>query len=180
MEKSHLEKKFSPAHEPLNKEDIIKQIIELQKNWSQYVTEQSPLFIQELYEKNLLRFETDNKGKIIAVLYIQPLDESLPQDDPNQVFRIGGLSPSSSLSGQKALIKILRQLEKEVYEKKWNIVGKTDNSDLGEYLKEMGMEELTYEECRVKYPKFIELYLKESKKSAEEYPGKMFYVKTTH
>lgn len=163
-----------------NKEDIVRQIIELQRSWNQYVAEKPPEFILELYEKNLLRFEADSEGKITAVLYIQPLDESLPPDDPNQVFRVGGLATSSSPGSKRALVRMLHQLKIEVLGKKMNIIGRTDNSVLAEYLKDMGMEELAFEECQKKYPKFLELYLKKSSREDKmEYLDKKFYVKTT-
>ncbi|MFA6353383.1 MAG: hypothetical protein WCW93_00395 [Candidatus Paceibacterota bacterium] len=170
------------THEPLSKEDIIKQVIELQKQWGHYVTEQSPEFILELYKKKILRFEVDKEGKIIATLYIQPLAQSISIDDPDQVFRIGGFAISSSLNGKEAAKKILHQLETEVLEKKWNVIGKTDsdNEELIRYLKNNGMEDLTYEECKNKYPRFLDLYLKASKKREEEYYNQKFFVKTTH
>ncbi len=164
----------------ITKEEIVSQVIELQKQWNEYVTEQSPDFILKLYEKNLLRFELDGEGKIMVVFYIQPLNESLSEDDPQQVLRIGGLTKSSSEDSKRAVVKILNQLKKEVLQKKWNIIAKTDNDVLSKFLKNMGMEEFTFEECKQKYRNFTDLYLKMSQKREEEYLGKKFYIKVTH
>ncbi|MBU0998858.1 hypothetical protein KKG24_00920 [Patescibacteria group bacterium] len=176
MENSTIEN-ASPSREPPSKEEIVKQVIELQKNWPEYVAKQTPQFILELYEKNLLRLEINNEGKIMAVLYVQPLDKSISIDNPNQIFRIGGLASSPSTSGTKALIKIVRQLEKEALEKKWNIIGRTDNPIIAKYLKKLGMEELTFEECKRKYEKFLNLYLEtSSKEDKNQYLNKTFYI----
>jgi hypothetical protein len=169
--------KDQDTHKPLTEEEIISQVIELQKKWNEYVTEQTPDFLRELYRKNLLRFEIDGEGKIVVVFYIQPLDQSLPIDHPDQVFRIGGLSTSSSENNKRAVIKILAQLQTEVIQKNMNIISKTDNPTLARYLKSMGLEELTFEECKRKYPHFVDSYVKASPKSEEYYSEKKFYVR---
>ncbi len=158
----------------LTEDEVVYQVVELQKQWKEYVTEQTPEFIRDLYKKNLLRFEVNNEGKIVVAFYIQPLDQSLTMDHSDQIFRIGGLSTFGN--DRSAVIKILARFKAEVVEKNMNIIAKTDNPTLAKYLKSMGLEELTAEECKIKYPRFVDNYLKMSPKSEEYYSEKKFYV----
>ena len=159
------------------KDNIIKKVIEMQKNCSSYVTEQSSELLSDLYDKNLLKIGKNEKSEIVATFYEQPLDPSMQFNDVNQIFRIGGLATFFSPDSKKVVIRILDDFKKEILQKNLNIMAKTDNPVLSRYLSRLGMEELTFEECKDKYPDFINFYVEKSLKDEKEYFGKKFYIR---
>lgn len=158
-------------------QQTVEKVIELQKNCEEFVTEQSSDFLFDLYKKNLLRVGKGSNGEIVATFYKQPLDVTKGPQERNQVYRIGGLSLSKSHESKKVMLQMLLELQKEVLENDQNIIMKTENPILSEYLKRMGLVELSFAECKEKYPEYLQLYIDNSSKSEDEYYDKKFYLR---
>jgi hypothetical protein len=57
------------------------------------------------------------------------------------------------------------------------IIMKTENPTLAKYLIKMGLEKLSYEKCKKKYPLFLKSYINKSKKTNKYYETQEFYIK---
>jgi hypothetical protein len=131
----------------------------------------TPLSIEELQklndEGNLYKLEND--GKVVAVAYKKPIGDNL--------YRVGGLSLSGNSKKEKVenLFKLIGQIKVEFLKEKFKLISKTSNPVAGSFFKQIGCEELTFEESKNKYPESLQAYLDNSKKPESYYHDKMFY-----
>jgi len=162
-----------------NQTDITNLIQEQQEQCAEYVTKLSKEQIGELLD-NKHYFFIKNDDKVVASGYRLPLLDNV--DEEEQIYRLGGLSildfKSSSIENKKAIILLLKEIKQYFEEKNSQLIMKTENPVLARVLKDMGAEELTFEKCLEKYPKFLRAYIDKSEKPVEYYKTQTFYIRS--
>ena len=159
-------------------QERISKIINLEQQCPEYVTVQTEEEIGELL-KNDNYFYAENNGEIVASIYKMPLLDNVPEED--QIYRLGGLSvkdfKNTTLEDKKKLLELLKKLEAYFEENNCRIILKTENPVLAKFLVKIGGEELSYDECKEKYPSFLDAYINKSRKSDDYYKTQKFYIR---
>lgn len=175
IEERGIESAFSSQD---NMGQTVSEIIDLQKECSEYVYQQREEEVKELL-KNDNFFLIKEDGKIVVSAYKDPLLDNI--SDEEQIYRLGGLSikgfKDSKLGNRKKFIGLLLKLAKYIEDKNYRIILETDNPVFARFLTEIGGERLSYEECKLKYPNFLDAYIKKLKKPESCYEGQIFYVR---
>jgi len=159
-------------------DNVVREIINLERNCAKYVTEQSEEEIKVLLNNdNFFIFERD--GEIIASAYKKPLLEKT--DATDQIYRLGGLSikdaKAATWQDKKLFLEFIEKLRMYIEKTNPRLIAKTDNPVIARILKQIGAEELNFDECQKKYPDFINAYLTQSSKPEEYYQTKSFYIR---
>jgi hypothetical protein len=167
---------FSTAKHNLDhKVDLIQK---QQKQCLDYVTELTKEQIRELLKAGNYFF-VEKDGKILVSGYRLPLIDTANEDE--QIYRLGGLSildfKDSSIENRKNMLYLFEKIRKYFEEKNLQLIMKTDNPTLARILRSIGAEELSYNDCLIKYPKFLKAYIDKSKKSEEYYQTQNFYIR---
>jgi len=164
------------VYPPIKIDETADRIIEIQKQWPELVTPKPKDEMVKLLKSDLVHLAYEN-GKVVAACYLQPLDETLPVNHPEQVFRVGGFSleRNEAVDRRKALA-VMKSCEEMIRKLNFKMIVKNGNPVVAGFFKRSGAEEVTYSQCQEKYPKHIGLYLKQSKKPEEYYFDKSFCV----
>lgn len=162
----------------------IPRIIDLQQQCEQYVLETSVEFLRDLIAKQLLFGVFSSAGILTATAYKKPLNKNLEHNDPNQVFKIGGLAlDKKSFSAQKDLIHLLRILTTNILQNNSPIITSTTNPVISKYLINKGnFTELSFLECFLGYSSFLLMFLEQANiigvPAGEYYKDKKMYVRS--
>lgn len=175
MKTVEFEKNFSTEEQFQDADYVVGQVLILQKQWPEFVTECSREELIDLYKRKLLKIGKID-DRVVATFYKKPLKDEISDSDKGQVYRIGGLATDKSKESVRVLVNLIEDLVEEVLIQGQKIIAKTDNVILGKYLKKLGMKELTFEQMEVEFPEEIELYLRNNPKTREDYLGHLFYV----
>lgn len=157
-------------------EDVIEEVVDMQKLWPEHVTELSRDEVLDLYKDGYLKVGRKSDGEVAATLYKKPIGtlegESGKKED---IFRVGGLAAKKGTESAKVLVNIIGDLVEEVLINNQKLVAKTTNAVLGKYLEKLGMKKLIFEDAMSEYPDLMKIYLEDSPKDESEYYGKFFY-----
>ena len=131
----------------------ISRILELQ-DAEKYVTKTTKKFIAKLDSIGMVKYKRDGQGKIIAAFYVLPLNDELAYDAEEQIYRFGGLSSES----KNDIMILMLDYSNEAQAKNISIIMKIGNKQVRKLFCEWddSLEELTYKECKKKYPEYLE------------------------
>lgn len=152
----------------------LERIEEMQKSWSEAVAVKSKETMADLLLQGLVPIVRGEDGAVIACFYEKPLNNE--NDKEKRVYRIGGLVSDRSFEAKRALFDLAAQETEKFSSGFGTAIFNTRNSRIVKRLTELGWIEVTYEECRMRYPRELELYLKDSGIPEENYRNEKFYV----
>lgn len=157
-------------------EEISEKIQEQQKS-CKYVTELTKEKIVDLIQ-NWNYFFLEQNGIIKISWYKLPLIDWINEE--NQIYRFWWLTilwdKKSSINTRKLALKTFIHIKKYIEEHNLQLIMKTENIVIWEYLNKIWAIKLTYDECIEKYPNFIKAYTNKSGKSIEYYKTQTFYI----
>lgn len=178
FEKKQLENRQLSKKEKEQLERDIKKIIELQKlNEKNGVTVRSADFIRELFQAGEMHIVQNETEEIVACFYEELL---ISPEETNkgaeQIFKFGGASVAENKEAREAFKDLLREQMEERGGKIKAISKTKKDSNMGKVLEKLGWIKLSFDECKEKYPEFLEAYLNKSSKPKEEYLDAEFYI----
>jgi hypothetical protein len=155
---------------------IAERVIELQKQWPDLVSPKPKEIIVDLLKKDLVHLAYEN-GRVVAACYLQPLNDKVPLDHPEQIFRVGGFAADRSGNvSKKTIFSVMKACEKQVKDRKFKAIIKNGNPVVAKFFKNVGCQEVSFSECLERYPEFAKSYLEKSNKSKEYYTDKLFCI----
>lgn len=160
------EKKYFEQLDPDGR-DIVKQVCDLQKDCSAYVSVRSLEEMAQMYLEGRLFFSKNEKGEIDATAYIQPITLS----NGEKIYRLGGLSVRgfSSVteedkkrgykSAKIAAIKLMKSIDAFLNEHNMSSIAQSRNPIIIRHLEKMeNVHRLQWNELEERYPEVFEAY----------------------